>query len=374
MPVTEIHAKSIIRKRKKIDSWFISHYSMNLYRGCLHNCSYCDGRSERYYVDGEFGHDISVKVNAIDILDRELNPKRKRVPLKQSFVLLGGGVGDSYQPIDEKYQLSRKSLKIIQKYNFPVHIITKSTLIERDIDLIKQINKERGAIVSISFSSIDNYFSKIFEPAVPSPDDRLKMLSNLKNQGIITGMFLMPVIPFITDTPELIDKAVQKAHELNFDYIIFSPMTLKKGKQFDHFINVLKKYFSDHLIEYNNIYSDNKWGNVNPEYYRSVSKLFNEIANHYKIPVRIPAKFFKNILSENDYIITILEQLNYLENLSEKRSYFGRAANSIAQMNRPLSSVPISKIKGIGPLIERTIKEILENKTSFYYERLLKYR
>ena len=81
--IREIEAKSILRKHKKIDSWFISRYGMNLYRGCTHNCVYCDGRAEGYYVDGEFGEDVVVKTNAIEILRRELDPKRKRVPLKR---------------------------------------------------------------------------------------------------------------------------------------------------------------------------------------------------------------------------------------------------------------------------------------------------
>ena len=93
--IREINAKSILRKSKKIDSWFISHYGMNLYRGCNHNCVYCDGRSEGYYVEGEFGRDISVKVNAIDVLRKELDPKGKRTPFKRSFIMIGGGVSDS---------------------------------------------------------------------------------------------------------------------------------------------------------------------------------------------------------------------------------------------------------------------------------------
>ena len=74
----EIVAKSILRKHKKIESWFLTRYGMNLYRGCEHNCVYCDGRTEKYQVDGKFGRDVVVKINAIDLLRRELDPKRKR--------------------------------------------------------------------------------------------------------------------------------------------------------------------------------------------------------------------------------------------------------------------------------------------------------
>ncbi len=104
MSIKETEAKSILRKHKKIDSWFLSRYGMNLYRGCTHNCVYCDGRAEGYYVEGEFGKDVVVKVNAVEILKKELDPKRKRIPFKRGFILVGGGVGDSYQPIEKKIQ------------------------------------------------------------------------------------------------------------------------------------------------------------------------------------------------------------------------------------------------------------------------------
>ena len=117
MPLTikEIEAKSILRKHKKIDSWFLSRYNMNLYRGCTHNCVYCDGRAEGYYVEGEFGNDVAVKINALEVLRRELDPKRKRTPFKRGYVMVGGGVGDSYQPIEEKYELTRKTLELLSE-------------------------------------------------------------------------------------------------------------------------------------------------------------------------------------------------------------------------------------------------------------------
>ena len=176
MTVTEINAKSILRKHKKIDSWFITRYGMNLYRGCTHNCVYCDGRAEGYYVDGEFGEDVAVKINAIELLRKELDPQRKRVPFKRSYIGLGGGVGDSYQPVEKKYQFSRQALQLLYEFKHPVHILTKSTLVKRDIDIIKKINEQNRAIVSISFSSADDEISAIFEPGVPPPSERLKTI------------------------------------------------------------------------------------------------------------------------------------------------------------------------------------------------------
>lgn len=371
--IKETEAKSILLKHKKIDSWFISHYGMNLYRGCVHNCVYCDGRSEGYYVDGEFGADVTVKVNAIEILRRELDPSRKRSPFKRSFIMLGGGVGDSYQPVENKYQLTRRALQLMQEYNHPVHILTKSTLVKRDVDILKEINKKSRAVVSFSFSSVDDKISAIFEPGVPPPRERLEALAFFKNEGIVCGMFLLPVIPFVTDKQELMEETVRKATELGLDFIIFGAMTLKEGRQKEYFLNVLEKHYPGLTMEYQNIYKGGKWGESALEYNNWVNLLFNSIAKKYKIPRRMPLALFKDILSENDLVVVLLEHIDYLLKLAGRKSPFGYAAYSISQIKEPLSVIKneLDKIKGIGKTTERIILEILETGSSSYYEELM---
>jgi DNA repair photolyase len=373
MTIREIKAKSILRKYKKIDSWFISRYGMNLYRGCTHNCIYCDGRAEDYYVDGEFGEDVAVKVNVIEILRRELDPKRKRTPFKRSFVMIGGGVGDSYQPIEEKYQLSRKVLELMDEYNFPVHVLTKSTLIKRDIDILKKINKKDRVIVSFSFSSVNDEISAIFEPGVPPPSERLKTLAFFKNEGIACGMFLLPVIPFITDTLELMEKTIRKASEAGLDFIIFGGMTLKEGKQKDYFFKTLRNKYPKLIGEYENIYRKNKWGEAAGEYYNSINLTFNSIVKKYKIPPRIPLSLYKDILGENDLVVVILEHIDYLLKLEGRTSPYGYAAYSISRLKEPLSYMKreLKRINGVGNVTESIILEILETKNSSYFKKLL---
>lgn len=373
MAVREIEAKSILRKYKKVDSWFISHYGMNLYRGCTHNCVYCDGRAESYYVDGQFGQDVTVKVNAIEILRRELDPKRKRIPFKRSFVMIGGGVGDSYQPIEETYQLSRRALELVDEYNLPVHVLTKSTLIKRDIDILKKINEKNRAIVSFSFSSVDDEISAIFEPGVPSPSDRLKTLVFFKNEGIACGMFLLPVIPFVTDTPELMEETIRKASEVGLDFIIFGGMTLKEGRQKDYFFKILKKHYPKLIVEYENVYTKNKWGEATGKYYNLINTIFNRIAKRYKVPKRIPFNLYKDILGENDLVVVILEHIDYLLKLEGRSSPYGYAAYSISKIKEPLSTMKseLKRIRGVGKVTEKIILEILETRSSSYYKKLL---
>lgn len=371
--IREIEAKSILRKHRKIDSWFISHYGMNLYRGCLHNCVYCDGRSETYHVDGEFGENVAVKINAIEVLRHELNPKGKRAPLKRSFIMMGGGVGDSYQPVEKKYELTRKTLRLLYEHKFPVHILTKSTLVERDLDILRKINEQNRAIVSFSFSSVDDGISSIFEPGVPSPSERLRTLAFFKKEGIACGMFLLPVIPFLTDTSELMEETVKQARNVGVDFIIFGGMTLKEGRQSDYFFDVLKKRYPELIAEYRNIYGGNRWGQATGEYYNSINSKFNAIAKEYEMPKRIPPALYTDILWENDLVIVILEHIDYLLKLEGKPSPFGYAAYSISKLKEPLSTMKreLRKLRGVGKTTENIIIEILETGRSSYHEKLL---
>lgn len=109
------------------------------------------------------------------------------------------------------------------------------------MDLLKRINNKNKALVSFSFSSMDRDICSIFEPGVPGPDEKLEMIKKLKKAGINCGMFLMPVIPFIADSSEMIEQSLKRAKDAGIDFVIFGTMTLKEGRQKDYFIRVLKK-------------------------------------------------------------------------------------------------------------------------------------
>jgi DNA repair photolyase len=371
--ITEIEAKSVLRRHRKIDSWFVSHYGMNLYRGCFHNCIYCDGRAEGYYVSGDFGEDVAVKVNAIDVLRRELDPKRRRKPLSRSYVMRGGGVGDSYQPVEKKYQLTRRSLQLVHEYGFPVHVLTKSTLVTRDVDILEEINRQNRAVVSFSFSSVDDKVSALVEPRVPSPSARLDALRFFKGEGLACGMFLLPVIPGVTDTREFLEDAVMKASAAGVDFIIFGGMTLKEGRQKDYFAGKIKDGYPQLAADYRRIYRVSKWGEPAQEYVNSLNRTFGAIARAYRMPIRMPPALYQDILGANDLVVVILEHIDYLLMMGGERSPFGRAAYSISQVAEPLSEWKrkLRELNGVGETAERMVLEILETGKSSYHERLL---
>lgn len=374
MAVIEIKAKSILRKHKRVDSWFVSRYGMNLYRGCLHDCAYCDGRAERYNVQGEFGKDITVKTNALEILDRELDPTNKRVPLKRGYIMVGGGVGDSYQSVEKRYELTRGALELALKYEYPVHILTKSTLVKRDIDLIQQIHQKAGALVSISFSSVDEKISNILEPHVPPPNERLQVLSEMKKAGIPCGMFLMPAIPYISDSPEYFEEAVKASRNVGVTYIIFSGMTLKQGRQEDRFLSVIKMNFPELIQRYQWLYQQSgKWGNPREDYIIPIQQSFDKIARRYRMPQRIPSGLFKRQMDDNDRVVVILEQMDYLLKTKGEKSPFGYAAYVISQLKEPLSqfSGDLKQLKGINSVTEGIIREVISTGTAAHYKHLM---
>lgn len=349
---------------------------MNIYRGCQHGCIYCDGRAEKYQAGDNFENQITVKTNAVELLKKELDPNRKRKPLKKGFIGLCGGVSDSYQSLEKKYKLTRGILSVLEHHPFPIHILTKSTLIQRDFDLIKRKNKKDCAIVSMSFSSVDDRISKIFEPGVPPPSERLSVLSEFKKAGITCGMYLMPVIPFITDKPAIIENCFKKAKATGLDFIIFSGMTLKEGRQKNKFFQVLNNRYPNLLPEYNTIYKDNKWGNALNSYYDNIHKPILNLARKYRMFLRIPVNRFNKFLPVNDIVVCILEQIDYLRKLRGQKSPFGYAAYSISQIKSPLSEMDncLRTIKGVGEVTERIILDIINTGSSSYYESLLKNR
>lgn len=237
-----IESKSILSKLKDApDPFFGLTYNMNLYRGCQHQCIYCDSRSKVYGI-GDLAH-IRVKKNALELLDKALT---RRLP---KATIGTGSMNDPYMPIEKNELLTRKALEKIAERHFPVHVITKSDLVLRDADIIKEISKLYSS-VSFTITTSDDELSKKTEPAAPVSSIRFKALEELAKQGIYTGIVLTPVLPFITDNEENINKIVNRAKDTGASYILcWMGMTQREGqreyfhqKLDEHFPGIRQKY------------------------------------------------------------------------------------------------------------------------------------
>jgi len=232
--IKEIHSKTILNHVKQPDTYFGLKYNMNLYRGCQHQCIYCDSRSTCYQIEN-FA-DIHIKVNAIELLEDVLPRKRVRGTIGT------GSMNDPYMPIEAKVNLTGRALEVIAKNGFPVHIITKSDLVLRDLEILKEINQVYAA-VSFTITTADDALTKKLEPGASPTSARLEAMRALSDAGILTGVTMQPILPFIEDTPENITSIVELAHENGASYILpWFGMSLREGSR-DYYYDKLDQLF-----------------------------------------------------------------------------------------------------------------------------------
>lgn len=244
-----IDAKTIISGYSEKNSWFGTNYNMNIYKGCSHGCIYCDSRSECYRIENF--DTVRAKKNAIEIIERELSSKRRK------GVVGTGAMSDPYNPFEEKYKLTRESLKLIDRYEFGIAIATKSSLITRDIDILKSIGRHSPVLAKITITTSDDNLSRIIEPSAPLSSERFKALEKLSSNNVFSGILLMPILPFIEDNINNIGNIIVKANEagVKFIYPAFG-MTLRQNQR-TYYYNKLDQNFPGLKDRYISTYKNN---------------------------------------------------------------------------------------------------------------------
>lgn len=223
---------------------------MNIYRGCLHGCIYCDSRSLCYQMNHKF-EDIEVKANSVGLLENTLRRKRNKCMIGT------GAMSDPYMPIEEKLGNMRKCLEVIERYGFGVTMITKSTKVLRDLDLLKKINEKSKCVVQMTLTTYDEDLCRIVEPNVETTYERFRALEILHDNGIPTVVWLCPILPFINDTEEnirgILDYCVRAKVKgiINFDMGV----TLRDGNR-EYFYKKLDEHFPGLKEKYIRMYGN----------------------------------------------------------------------------------------------------------------------
>jgi DNA repair photolyase len=277
--IKEIQARTLLTRLKGPDDWFGLYYNMNLYRGCQHQCIYCDSRSECYQIE-DFEHEVLVKANAIDLLGRELAGKR----------ILGtigtGSMNDPYMPLEAERQLTRRALQVIAGFGFPVHVITKSDLVLRDLDLLEQISRQTYAAVTFTVTTADDSLGRILEPGAPVSSRRLEALQTLRQGGILSGITLMPILPFIEDNEENIRDIVTLAAENRAGYILPAFGMTLRDRQRAYYYDRLDRHFPGLRQRYESAYG-NRYS-VPARNAGSLEKVFHDLCREHGLATRIP--------------------------------------------------------------------------------------
>lgn len=259
MQYKQIRVDSLITDIKTKDTLFGGNYTIDPYQNCEYGCLYCDS---------SFDNTIYIKLNAPDILKKELKKLDKGT-------IIVGSVHDPYQKAEENYKLTRKILSIIQKSGFSCHILTKSDLILRDIDIIKKI---KNPFVTVSITSLIDSINNILENNVLNVKIRLQTIEKLSRFKINSGLAVIPIIPYIIESE--LDNIIKQAKDQNAQYILNKHLELK-GDQKQYFFNVLKKINPDLIEKYKKLYRDSF--RPDKKYILKIDKIIYELCIKYKI-------------------------------------------------------------------------------------------
>lgn len=251
MDYRQINIDRLLNKITKKDTLFDGDYTIDPYRNCEFGCVYCDS---------SFDKTVYIKKNAKEIFEKELKKSKKGT-------IIIGSVNDPYQIIEKKYKITRELLKTIKQNDFSCHILTKSDLVLKDMDVISKIKKCR---VTISIISLKEPIWETFEKNVISPKIRLETIKKLKKNSINSGLAIIPVLPYINDKE--IKEIIKSAKKYNVNYILYKHLELK-GDQKRFFLDFIKKKYPDLYEKYVKLYENSYF--PNNSYISKIDEIFN---------------------------------------------------------------------------------------------------
>lgn len=224
---------------------------------------------------------LAVKANALEVLEKQLQGRAKKG--QYGLVAVGSGT-DAYMHHEAHHKITKGMLKLLLKYRFPVFISTKSTLVTRDIQLLKEIDEaailpddlkdslKRGVILSVSISSMDEKVYRMLEPGAAPPLQRLEIIQQLNESGFLTGVNAIPVLPFISDTEEGLEKIISSAKKYGAGYILTGGLTLFGKEAADSktlYYKFLERYDPGLIAKYDLLYGNYFYP---PKYYQEALK------------------------------------------------------------------------------------------------------
>jgi DNA repair photolyase len=270
----EIQCKTIVNKTSAPGMGW--RWSINPYRGCQHACIYCFARPTHEFLGYDAGRDfetrIVVKMNAADVLREQL-----RKPSWQRELIVLGTACDPYQQAELKYEITRKMMRVFIEFAQPVHMLTKSPSVLRDIELWSRLAEVADAQVAFSVPTLDEAVWRKTEPETAKPTKRLEAMRQLVDAGIPCGVMLAPIIPGITDTPESIEAVVRAAADSGASFVAPNVLNLKPGTK-EWFMPVLREAYPHLEGKYERYYK----GTYAPkDYTREVVTLVGEIRAKY---------------------------------------------------------------------------------------------
>ncbi|MBT3272628.1 MAG: hypothetical protein HN368_05705 [Spirochaetales bacterium] len=297
--------KTAIRKSDLSGSFVVGKYRFSPYMACEHGCVYCDGRAERYFVEGNFERDIIVRRNLPELLKTEVPKLREK-----GFIAMGSGITDAYQPLEAELGITRSCALVLEEFNSPITIMTKSALASRDIDVWSKIAEKSSVLFLVSLTFADDADRQIFEPGASTVEERIDTLIQFKKAGCRTGVLAMPLLPSISDTDENLHALFRKLVDAEVDFVMPAGLTLRPGRQKDFFVKTIKDSHPHLLDEYRHLYGENREsGMVISAYDRQLRKRCGGLNLKYDMPFLVPHYIYRDQLHAYDEINVLLAHM-----------------------------------------------------------------
>jgi DNA repair photolyase len=281
----EVHSRSLISKVPEA-SRVPFRWTVNPYRGCSHACVYCFARNTHTYLDLDAGHDfdtqIVVKVNAPEVLRRELRAAR----WTGEHIAMGTNV-DCYQRAEGRYQLMPGIISALTEAANPFSILTKGTLILRDIDLLARAAAVTDVGLNVSVGITDRTLSRSIEPGTPTPDRRLAVCTALAERGLPCGVLMGPVVPFLSDAPEQLEDAVAKIAKAGATHVTPIVLHLRPGAR-EWFLRWLSATHPELTESYRDLYRGRAYAPTS--YQRQIADQVAVLARKHGVGQTTPAR------------------------------------------------------------------------------------
>ncbi|HQL32116.1 MAG TPA: radical SAM protein [Treponemataceae bacterium] len=254
MELHSIEAKSGLSRARYPESFLVSLYrALAPYRGCAHGCLYCDGRAEKYYVDGDFTRDIQIRENLPDLVARDVDGGT--ASREYGAVCIGSGVTDVYQGAERERGITRATLEHLSRAGIPIVILTKNNLILRDFDILSRFP---AALVITTITTVNEKDARFLEPGASPPSGRLEIVRKAKEHGFFAGIMAMPLCPGISDGESSFAALLDAAQDAGADFVYPGGLTLRPGRQKDAFMALVDSRYPDLRPLYNDLYRENR--------------------------------------------------------------------------------------------------------------------
>jgi DNA repair photolyase len=254
-------------------------WTINPYRGCTHSCHYCFARAFHAYLDLGVGDDFSskivVKTNVVEVLRRELAS-----PKWSGETIAMGTATDPYQHCEGRYKLTRGIVQALADFANPLSILTKSTMILRDLDLFRELDGVAGVTVSMSVGTLDEEVRRVVEPGTPPGRRRLEILSRFAEAGIRTGVLVAPILPGLTDDEGHLDEIVGACAEAGVDYATPIVLHVRQGIR-EHFMPWMQETYPWLYPRYVELYGHRAY--APKAYQQAVAERFARVRERHRI-------------------------------------------------------------------------------------------